>query len=298
MTDRSYVKGVIYIILSAFFFALMAAFVRLSGDIPFTQKAMFRNLISFVIAFAAVLKQVKNEGFDSIRIPKGSVKFLILRSVSGTIGIFGNFYAIDHLILADASILNKMAPFWTVIFCLLLIGETIQIIPLLAIITAFLGAMLVAKPSFDFSKFLPSLCGFASGMGAGVAYACIRKLSTFKCPGKIIILFFSGFSIIFTLPFMWKGFTPMTVQQTFFLLLAGISAAVGQFTITAAYFYAPASKISIFDFSQIIFSASLGFFLFGQKPDIFSFCGYILIVSMAVLNFVYQQKKKRTADKC
>ena len=130
MTDRSYVKGVIYIILSAFFFALMAAFVRLSGDIPFTQKAMFRNLISFVIAFAAVLKQVKNEGFDSIRIPKGSVKFLILRSVSGTIGIFGNFYAIDHLILADASILNKMAPFWTVIFCLLLIGETIQIIPL------------------------------------------------------------------------------------------------------------------------------------------------------------------------
>lgn len=152
MTDRSYVKGVIYIILSAFFFALMAAFVRLSGDIPFTQKAMFRNLISFVIAFAAVLKQVKR-GFDSIRIPKGSVKFLILRSVSGTIGIFGNFYAIDHLILADASILNKMAPFWTVIFCLLLIGETIQIIPLLAIITAFLGAMLVAKPSLIFQSF-------------------------------------------------------------------------------------------------------------------------------------------------
>ena len=79
-------------------------------------------------------------------------------------------------------------------------------------------------------------------------------------------------------------------MQTTYLILAGISAAAGQFTITAAYYHAPASKISIFDFCQIIFSATLGFFILGQKPDILSILGYIIILSMAILNFVYNNR--------
>ncbi|MCR5494072.1 MAG: DMT family transporter [Treponema sp.] len=291
MTDKNYIKGILLITSSAFFFALMAVFVRLSGDLPFFQKAFFRNLISFLIAFAAVLQQVKEEGVKSISLPKGSLKFLIMRSLGGTLGILGNFYAIDHLILADASILNKMAPFWTLFFCILLLREKIKLIPLIAIITAFSGAILVAKPSFDFSKTLPSLSGFLSGIGAGFAYACVRKLGILKCPGKVIVLFFSAFSILVTLPFVIINFEPMSQKQLLFLILAGVSAAGGQFTITSAYFHAPASKISIFDFCQIIFSASLGFFIFGQKPDLLSFCGYIIIVSMALLNFLYQRRQ-------
>ncbi len=292
MTDKNYIKGIIFIVSSAFFFALMAVFVRLSGELPFSQKAFFRNMISFVITFIAIVKQVHQNGFEFIKIPKGSLKFLLLRSLGGTIGIFGNFYAIDHLILADASILNKMAPFWTVIFCLLLLREKIRLVPLLAIVTAFLGAILVAKPTFDFSKTLPSLSGFLSGIGAGFAYACVRKLSTLKCPGTIIILFFSAFSTLLTIPLMLMDFEPMSLKQIIILILAGASAAGGQFTITAAYFHAPASKISIFDFCQIIFSASLGFFIFDQKPDVLSIIGYFVIVSMAVFNFFWNEKHK------
>lgn len=82
----------------------------------------------------------------------------------------------------------------------------------------------------------------------------------------------------------------MTLKQTLLLIMAGVCAAGGQFTITAAYYHAPASKISIFDFSQIIFSTALGFILFSQKPDIFSIVGYFTIVSMAVLNFLWNEK--------
>ena len=64
---------------------------------------------------------------------------------------------------------------------------------LLAITGAFLGAMLVVKPSFDFSATLPTLAGFIGGVGAGLAYACVRKLSSLKCNGKVIVLFFSGY---------------------------------------------------------------------------------------------------------
>ncbi len=288
--SKDYLKGVFYILLSAFSFALMAMFVRLSGDVPFIQKTFFRNIVALIITFFSIFLGIIKGEAKQYKIPKESWPFLLLRSSAGAIGIFGNFYAIDHLILADASILNKMSPFYTIIFCFFLLKEKIRIVPLFAIITAFLGAILVAKPSFDFSKTLPSLAGLAGGFGAGLAYACVRKLGKQKCSGKIVILFFSTFSTLIAVPFMIFNFTPMSKIQTIYLLLAGIAAAVGQFTITAAYYHAPAAKISIFDFCQIIFSASLGFFVLGQKPDILSILGYTIILSMALLNFVYNNK--------
>jgi len=70
------------------------------------------------------------------------------------------------------------------------------------------------------------------------------------------------------------------------LLMAGLSAAGGQFTITAAYSYAPAREISVYDYSQIIFAAIIGFFVFGQVPDLLSWIGYAVIIGMAVVNYM------------
>lgn len=288
--SKDYLKGVFFILLSAFSFALMALFVRLSGDVPFVQKTFFRNIVALAITIVSIAAGIFKGGIEQYKVPKESWIFLVLRSIGGSLGIFGNFYAIDHLILADASILNKMAPFYTVLFSFLLLKEKIEIVPLFAIITAFCGAMLVAKPSFDFSKTLPSLAGVASGFGAGFAYACVRKLGKQKCSGKIVILFFSAFSTLLAVPYMIFNFSPMTKIQTIYLLFAGIFAAMGQFTITAAYYHAPASKISIFDFCQIIFSASLGYFVLNQKPDMLSIFGYAVILSMAALNFFYNNR--------
>lgn len=284
-------KGIVLIISSAFFFALMAAFVHLAGNIFFMQKAFFRNAVAFLIALIGIFLTAKKEGVAAIAIPKGALLYLFLRSIAGSVGIYGNFFAIDHLVLSDASILNKMSPFFSILFSFLLMKEKINKIPLIAIIVAFLGSMLIIKPSFNFTQMLPTIAGFAGGMGAGFAYACVRKLSKLGCNGKVIVLFFSAFSMLISVPYLIFNYNPMTAQQWIFLICAGISAAGGQFTITAAYSYAPAAKISIYDYSQIIFSTLLGFFLFGMIPDIFSIIGYLIIISMALLNFLYNVKK-------
>lgn len=286
-------KGIIYIIISAFCFALMAVFVRLSGEIHFIQKAFFRNSIAFVIALFFLLKELKQNKKNFISFPKICWIWLLLRSVSGSLGVFGNFYAIDKILLADAAILNKMAPFFTILFSFLLMKERIKLIPLIAIIIAFLGAMLIVKPSFDFSKTIPTLVAFIGGIGAGFAYACIRKLSSYKCNGKFIVLFFSAFSMILSIPYMIVNYNPMTLQQLIFLCLAGVCAAGGQFSITFAYSYAPAKDISIYDYSQIIFSTLMGLFFFGQIPDKYSFIGYFIIILMALLNFLWQKKQSK-----
>jgi len=288
LSDTS--KGVCFIVASAFCFALMAVFVRLAGNIHFAQKAFFRNLVAFIIASAGIIGDLKKNGKAAVTIPKGAFLYIFLRALTGSIGVFGNFYAIDRIVLSDAAILNKMAPFFTIIFSFLLIKEKIKPLPLFCCITAFLGAMLIVKPSFDFSKMLPTFVAFLGGMGAGFAYACIRKISYMKCNGKIIILFFSWFSMMLSVPYMIFNFNPMSLQQFLCLCATGVCAAGGQFLITAAYYHAPAAKISIYDYSQIIFSTFFGLVLFGQMPDYLSITGYAIIILMALINFLYNRK--------
>ncbi len=278
-------KGIFCIVCSSFCFALMGMFVHLSGDIPFIQKAFFRNIVAFFIALSVLLKNRK-----SINIPKGSLKYVLIRSIAGGTGVFGNFYALDRIPIADAGILNKMSPFFAVIFSFFLIGEKIKLIPFLGVMGAFVGAAFVIKPSANIMQSFPAIVAFVGGLGAGLAYACVRKLSSMKLTGAFIVVFFSAFTSLFSVPFMILDFTPMTLNQTLTLIATGIAAAGGQFGVTAAYYNAPARDISIYDYSQIIFAAIMGYIAFGQIPDFYSFIGYGIIISMAIIVFIYNRR--------
>ena len=112
MKDKN--RGIICIILSAFSFALMALFLKLSGDLPAIEKSFFRNLVAVVIAFIMIIRSK-----EKIQIQKRNLHWFILRSLFGTLGIFCNFYAVDHLVLSDASCLNKLSPFFVIVFSFL-----------------------------------------------------------------------------------------------------------------------------------------------------------------------------------
>lgn len=279
-------KAIIYIILSAFCFAFMNLFVRLSGDLPSFQKCFFRNFVALFFALGVLIKNKQ-----SLHWKKGNLKFLLLRSAVGTLGIVGNFYAIDHIPLADASILNKMSPFFVIIFSIILLKEKLSLLQAAAVFVAFIGTLFIIKPSFQNVELIPSAIGLLGGMCAGFAYTMVRILGKRNENGSLIVFFFSTFSCIATLPFMLLDFHPMEWWQLLMLLGAGLSAAGGQFSITAAYYNAPAREISIYDYSQIIFATLLGFIFLGEMPDIFSFIGYIIIVAMSLLMFLYNNEK-------
>ena len=215
---------------------------------------------------------------------------LFLRCAFGTLGILCNFYAIDHLLVADASILNKLSPFFAIIFSFLLLKEKITPTQGSCVLLAFIGCLFIVKPGFQNAALIPALIGVCGGLGAGVAYTMVRVLGTHGVKGPIIVFYFSVFSCLFVLPYLIFDYTPMTGRQLVTLMMAGLFAAGGQFTITAAYTYAPAGKISIFDYSQIIFATLLGFFLFGEIPDTYSFVGYGLIIFASLGMFIYNMK--------
>ncbi|MBQ1215380.1 MAG: DMT family transporter [Firmicutes bacterium] len=285
-------KGVMCILCSAFFFSMMNVFVRLSGDVPSIQKSFFRNLVAALFALFILLRN--NESF---RWKAGNLKYLLLRSVTGTIGILGNFYAVDHLVLADATMLNKMSPFFGVIFSALFLKEKCKPTQALAILGAFIGSLFIIKPSFANADLFASLIGFAGGVAAGAAYTTVRYLGLRGERGPLIVFFFSTFSCLVVSPVLLFDYHPMTTNQLLLLLMAGLCAAGGQFSVTAAYKFAPARELSVYDYSQILFAAVTGFFVFNQVPDGYSFIGYTIIVGMAILMFIYnnRQHKKELA---
>ena len=279
-------KGVIFIILSALSFTGMNTFVRLAGDLPTMQKVFFRNFVAMIFAFAAMVK-----AGDSLKPKKGSLKYLLIRSAAGLAGIFGNFYALDKIELSNASMLNKMSPFFALVFSAIFIKEKVKPKQAVAIAVAFIGVLFIIKPTFGNADLLASLAGFAGGMAAGGAYTCVRWLGIKGENGRLIVLFFSVFSCVLTVPYLIFDYHYMTAFQWFALLMAGVFAAGGQFSITAAYTHAPSREISVYDYSQIIFAAVVGFFVFGDIPDVWSFVGYFIIIAMAVLMFVYNNRQ-------
>ena len=280
-SDRT--KGIAFIILSALGFALMSACVKLAGDLPNFQKVFFRNLVSAIIALYLILKHK-----GSFTGKRESRNLLLMRSTFGTIGVILNFYAIDKLVLSDANMLNKLSPFLSVILCALFLKEKINRKQIVSIIIAFIGALLIIKPTFSIA-IIPYLAGIFGALFAASAYTCLRVLGK-KEESYTIVFFFSMFSLITTFPMFIYVYEPMTISQLIYLLLAGLFASLGQFGITLAYRYAPAKEISIFDYTNIIFSAILSIFIFNQYPDILSIVGYIVVFSAAFYMFLYNKK--------
>lgn len=113
------VKGIIAITIAALGFALMSLFVKFtSNDIPSTQKVLFRNGISLIIALFMVIKHRA-----SLFGKKENQPTLLLRSAFGTLGMLLFFYSIDQLPLGDANMLNKLSTFFLIIFSALFLKE-------------------------------------------------------------------------------------------------------------------------------------------------------------------------------
>ena len=287
-STKPHLMGIVCIIASAFFFSLMSLFIRLSGDVPVIQKCFFRNAVALLIAFFAMVKAKQ-----PFRIGKGNTKYLLIRAVGGTVGMLCNFYAVDHLAISDASILNKLSPFFAIIISVIVLKEVANKFEWLAVAVAFLGALFVVKPSFNL-EVLPALVGLLGGCGAGLAYTYVRKLGQRGENGMMIVLFFSGFSTLCMLPYLIFNFTTMSMKQWIYLWLTGATAAGGQVFITKAYAFAPAKEISVYDYSNVIFSAIWGFCFLGQIPDWLSIVGYVIIIGTAVFKWYHDIHKQKT----
>lgn len=282
MESRS--KALWYALASAFAFAVMGVFVKLAADVAILDKVLFRNLVSLFIALVIVVRNRR-----PLLGERRNQLALMSRSLLGVCGVMCYFWAIDHLLLADASMLAKLSPFFVAVFAAVFLRERLTPRIAFALTLGFAGGLMVIKPRFDLDV-LPALIGASSAVFAGGAYVLLRYLRNRESP-ETIVLYFSLISVIGMLPFVLPNFGRPTITEWFWLLGIGLGAAAGQLTLTASYRHGPAGQVALASYATIIFSAFFGWLLWTEVPDLLSIAGGLLIIAGGVVAFTSSPTK-------
>lgn len=277
-------KAIFFMILASFFFTTMNMFGKLASGVTPYQKTFLTNAVATVIVCIIIFKRKA-----SFLGHKDNRKYLFLRGIMGTVSICAFYFSLDYLLLSDATMLNKLSPFFAIIFSFLYLKEKITGKQLIFLLLAFGGSLFVIKPHFD-SSIIPSLMGIVAAACAGLAYTMIRVIGD-KEDFFTVILSFTGIATIVCAPFMFIDTDSLTTSNIIYMILAGLCFVLGQVFLTLAYRNAPASEISMFDYVGLIIAAIYGFILFSEIPDILSIIGYIVIILASFLNIIIKNKK-------
>ncbi|NLD19478.1 MAG: DMT family transporter [Clostridiales bacterium] len=284
-TDTNRNKGALLMCLSALMFSSMQIAIKMSGNtVPLMEQVFFRNIVSLIISFI-IIKRTGGLLFGT----KEHQPLLFVRSSFGFFGLVAMFYASAHANQGDVSTLMKLSPFLITLWAAIFLKEKIQKVQLPALLIAFAGAAFVANPAFN-SNLFPLFMAFLCAIFSSVSYTLLAYFKN-KVDAMTIIMHFSTFCVLATLPFIIYDFTIPTLKEFFLLILIGIFGGLGQIALTYSYRMAAAAEISIYNYSGIVFSIILGYFFLDEVLDITSFIGCGLVIAAAAITYFLSGSK-------
>jgi drug/metabolite transporter (DMT)-like permease len=267
-------RGALFMIASAAGFAVMMAIVRhLSSALHPFEIAFFRNLFGLVFMVPWMVRV----GRDSFATERMGMHFL--RSAAGLAAMLTFFTALSLLPLAEVTALTFTTPMFTTIGAALILGETVKARRWTATAAGFAGALIILRPGAETLR-PEALVALAAAALMALAFLTVKSLSRTENPNAIVVMMGLLMTPMSLVPaaFVWD--TP-PAQLWPCLLGLGLSATVGQVFLTRAFAAADASAVLPFDFSRLVFVSILGFFFFGERPDLWTWVGAGVIVAAA-----------------
>ena len=266
-----------YALLASLLFAGMGVAVRYaSAELPTTMVVFMRNFFGLLALLPWLFHARGLQSLGTRRLPSH-----LLRAIAGLTAMYCFFYALAHLHLAEAVILNYSSPLFIAIFALLLLGEHANRRLIVAIIVGLLGVGMIVKPGIGVWS-PPALIGLASGVFAALAMVGIRHMSATE-PTRRIVFYFCLFGTLFSsVPLLWAWQTP-SLEIVAAMALAGTGATAAQLLLTKSYTLVPAAQVGPYTYASVIFAAILGWLLWGETPDPASFAGAALIIIAGIM---------------
>lgn len=277
-------KASLLMLLSAFSFSIMQIAVKYtSKTIPVPELVFIRNFAMLLFAGYIAYKN---------RIPlisdKKNIPLVLGRGIFGMFGVLLYFYGTKYLPSAEASVLQKSSPFFVAIFAYITMKEPMSKADILSMIIAFIGVVIVTKPSpSSFNVY--GILALLSGIFAAMAYTCIGMLKG-KESNTTIMLSFAIVTCVCMIPPMFFQFKLPNLEEAIGLAIIAITGMLGQWFLTIAYTNAPAGKVSIFNYTTVIFTSIMGYILFGDIIDKSSGIGIILIFIGAIIAYISKNK--------
>jgi len=270
-------------VVAAFVYALLSAEVKWIEGIPVFEKMFFRSLFGLIMV-SIILWREKISFW-------GNKRFALMgRGLTGLVSTFLYYMALSYAPLAETVTLSNTYPFLLAVLCWIFLGEKIKRFHIIALTLSFAGAVLIIRPGFTDVNFY-YIIALLSAVFMAITYTFLRKARETE-HSQVIVFWLSFFCTFGCIPIMF--FEDVVIPspfQLFQLILLGVTATVYQLLMSQAYKYAPATEVSIYSYTTIIFSAVLGFLVWGEVPAIFTVIGAALIILGAFIVFKGQNKK-------
>lgn len=254
-------------------FPIMNGMVKLLTATYPSEQVVWARVASHLVLVAAIF------------LPRRGLKMLVSRQplqqficsmtlLTSTIFFFG---AVKHVGVAEAISISFIAPLAVVFLAWPLLGERITWMRLAAVAVGFTGVLVVIRPGSSVFQWA-SLMLVASAIAYAIYQIYIRRVGALDHPSTTVFYSALGSTIVMTavVPFAWV--TPKSWTDIALLSSLGIFGGIGHYCVARALTYAPANFIAPFNYTQMIGSVIVGYLMFGEVPDMYTWLGAALIV--------------------
>ncbi|KAG2346103.1 drug/metabolite transporter superfamily [Suillus weaverae] len=294
--------GMLLIIYSQFFFASMDISVKLLNGLEPPVHTLQIIVIRMGITFVCCEIYMTVMGIpDPIAGPKGVRMMLLIRGITGFFGLFGMYWSLQYLSVADATILVFLTPLTTALAGSVFLKESYSVKQAVAGVFSLLGVVLIGRPAFLFGSLdgipqgLPAaapaqrLAGvgacMVSVLGNTGAYTSIRAIGKRAHPMHVMTYFSLWCTIVaslgmvvFDIPVVY----PTSWMWILLLLMVGVFGFVAQTLLTMGLQRETVSRGVTGMYAQVLFVVVLERLLFGVIPSLLSVLGAAIIMSSAL----------------
>jgi len=267
--------GISITVIGGLCFAIQDAGIKwLSAEIAVLQILFLRSLFGLVLLGAST-----SFSGETISLKVTRPWLMAARSGINILSWVLFFTSLKYLPLATAVALFFSFPLFLAIISVPLLGEKVGIRRALAIVVGFFGVLLITNPAAGLS--IPALMMLGAALGWAIVASLTRILGEKENTTTQLFYTLLGFAVLLAIPQYWL-WRPLELDAYLMIFGAAFFGVIAQFAVTKAYAIASPSLIAPFEYTALIWSAALGYLVWGDIADSYAIAGAFLIIGSGV----------------
>ena len=274
--SRDALAGILWMVLAGALSASAGGLVRqLGGTIPAMELVFFRNLAGLAVVVPVLLHRGGFHSLGTRRLPMHLVRVAFQYLAMVTL-----FYALANMPIADVFALQFTIPLFTIVLAVLLLGQRAGARSWTACLVGFAGALMVVRPGFE-AIGPAAAAALVSALMSGGSNTAIKLLS--RTDGAALITVWANLLMLpmSLVPSLFVWVTPAWAAAPPIAAMA-LLHALGGYCFTRAVATADARVVQPFQFARMLFAAAVGFAMFGELPDGWTWAGALVIFAAAL----------------
>lgn len=268
-------RGVLWILAGTVFFSLNDMVVKLLGkSIHPAEMAFFRYLTGLTL-LSPIFFRMGWTGLRSQRLPLHFVRALIAGLAQAMV-----YYAVIHLLLADATTLSFSRPLFMTLLAVVILGEVVGWKRWTATTVGFAGVVIMIRPGLA-TVDPAAIVAIVAALMFAFGLIIIRRLASTESPNQILFYYLAFGALIFVGPAIWWWKTPIGGEWTL-LLLIGVLTSIATICFVRGFSLGEASVLGPIEYVRLVYAALIGFFVFHESPDLWTWVGAAVIIGSAI----------------